>query len=77
MLISQNYFLASHYPITIPLSPSGVTVSVERSHYNYREGQNSGLLPICANLTGEIERNLSVAVQFHAETAQCKQIATT
>jgi hypothetical protein len=48
----------------------GVTVSVERSHYNYREGQDPrGLLPICANLTGEIERDLSIDVRFRAGTA--------
>lgn len=44
---------------------------MERSHYDYREGQNpGGLLPICANLTGEIERDLRVAVRFHAGTAK-------
>lgn len=46
-------------------------MSVERLHYDYREGQSpGGRLPICANLTGEIERNLSVNVVFHAGAAK-------
>ena len=46
---------------------------MERSHYDYREGQNrEGSLPICANLTGVIERDLSVSVEFQAGTAKCK-----
>lgn len=50
----------------------GVTVSLERSHYDYKEGQTSGgLLPICANLTGEIERDLVIGVHFRPGSATC------
>lgn len=49
-------------------------MTVERTRYDYREGQNdNNQLPICANLTGEIERNLHISVTFHEGTATSMQ----
>ncbi len=47
-------------------------VAIEKTHYDYLEGATNRRLNVCANLTGEIERELRVHVQAHEGTAKCK-----
>lgn len=47
-----------------------MSVAIERTQYRYQEGEVP--LLICANLTGEIERNFHVHVNFKEGTATGK-----
>ena len=49
-----------------------MNVTFEKNAYQFREGPRNRELEVCANLTGEIERSLTVDVDAHEGTASSK-----
>lgn len=51
---------------------TAVQIALPDSDYVYDE--NEPVIHICANLTGDIERDLQIAVTLEEETAICKYV---